>query len=425
MSSDSDTDDKSFPTAPLLGIFGDEQEGIKRRNVSSINNSQNNSQKITQKNFQDYVDFSRDKEYFSSKNETLGSKFKRKFGRMLNSDKVFKPSYKPLKRRNSFDQVKTMVDLPITPNELDDIELEHIQTEKKLQQQAEDVSGGDSRKNPLLLGGNAAQMMMNSILLSNRNWNFHAGTDAPGLTSILISIFGTMTIFVILIMVTTIISIFIPIFSVNVGKFITALTFLIVLGGWIIFKLFFVRVSVVNYVLLISLLGLYIFLIFIYIENLSFVSIVIIHSIIGVYNVGFILLVYFTRSQFSSIKTFSPGFDSITYTLVTLFVYIYFDYFSNHPALMFYIFLAAQISVMLQFANEITEIYKGVSGAYQDLNIVEGIMVLSNIVTLQYVILITILYVFKIHGFIIPALVPWGSFITSLIEISAASFSFL
>ncbi len=432
MNSDTDSPFDDEPLKPLISTtrkYGipNSDSGISKRRHFSPKKIRKRKKKFNRS--KNLLDFNTRKRFFSEENETSYSKFRRKFGRYLNAESVFKRNFNPLP-----------IDLKKKNDNFGYEQLSGQRTSKTMvsgfsgESSSSSESSSSEDIDPILIMGKTKHkptkikylksLLKTSLRLNDPRLNMYAGTAKIRLPAFLLSVFVTSGIFYGIILSITLVSIFVPVFSITFGTFLTALVFIIVIAGWIVFKQFLYCIPIVNYVSFILLEGLFIFMIFIYFSNVSFVSLLILHGIIGIYSVGFIILVFFTGSQFISIKNFSSGFSSITFVIIVLLVFLYFDYFTTHPALMLYIFFAADISVMLQYADEITELFKGVAGSYKKFSILEGILVVTKLITMEYIVLITILKVFKLYGFILPMITPWRPFIVG-ISLPASWFSSL
>lgn len=227
---------------------------------------------------------------------------------------------------------------------------------------------------------------------------------------------GAVGVYFALIVGATLLQRLLPLFSTSISASVTVVLFLAVDLVRFLVKLS-KNIKVIRWILLLVLLALDLFMVYIYPVELSMFSIILTSVVIVLlYGLG-ALIVYFTKSRIKDLKKLSPMLDMFTIKLFVMFYILsqtitftdkqeaFYDGSSSidPQGLLVWPLLFAGLGLFLQFLAEWVEILEGTSGDYQSLNYIDSVLVLTSHVVSAYIIMMSILYIFKNIGLVIWA----------------------
>ena len=204
-----------------------------------------------------------------------------------------------------------------------------------------------------------------------------------------------------LLFILTFLQLIVPLFSFSSS--LTIVFILFIISQIVFYILFFLLlyVGIINYVVLLIYLGIVSAILFISSNSLQPFSIIASNVIIGGSNGFIILIVFLTRTQLEQIKRFSPIFDMSSFLWTVLCLMRLFTFIEANRGFLLYIFFPYYFNILFQFASEVVELFRGISGPYKGLKSIEGILVICNLLYAQFFVLFFVFYIIKFYGIIV------------------------
>jgi len=244
------------------------------------------------------------------------------------------------------------------------------------------------------------QQMEQSSMLGNPQHTLYPHYSGKSATAYWIVVFGLL---LIEFLVFFFIALFIP--SLFLVLFWVFVIFLIVQGLWLFARIFCMNVPGLNWITSIVYIAAEIFFVWLVYYNMSTLSLIISSSIVGAFISIFIVVIFLTREPFETVKTFNPMFDATVSVTTILLLFYLIGFLVSNPAALVYLITLLTFNLALQTINEISEIFKGAMGTYQNRSFVEGNLSMVKLMFAGFIGIVFILKILKVYGFVLY--VPW------------------
>jgi hypothetical protein len=254
------------------------------------------------------------------------------------------------------------------------------------------------------LEGMLFETVQRYIEKTTKDKDYIGPVEIKSLFNYLIIVFIITILFYGFLFILTIIQLVIPTFSLNVAFTLVLIFFFISQVIFYLLEFIFIpssSLAFLSYIILIILFAFYGTIVFLIANGLNVFSIIVTNGSILIFFGLIILLVYLVGIQLEQIKRFSPKLDTNTFIFIGLLFYICFEFINQNRSVLFWIYLAICFCVYFQYADQVVELYRGVSGPYKGLYAIEGILTLTTIIFGEYVLMMLLFYVVKTYGIII------------------------
>ena len=250
------------------------------------------------------------------------------------------------------------------------------------------------------------ETLQNFIGKTDKDMDYIGPVEQKSLFNYLIIVFIATVFFYGFLFILTFVQLIIPLFSFNVSLTLVLIFFFVSQFIFYILEFIVLNIRILSSITLIILLALYGSIIFLIANNLNTFSIIITNISILIFYALIILIIFIVGVQLEQLKRFSPKFDVSTFLYITLLSYICFEFINQNRGFLFWLYLPICFCIYFQYSSEVVELWRGVSGPYKGLNVLEGIMTLTTMIYGQYVMIMIVFYIVKGYGFIIFFPVP-------------------